>query len=185
MEVFPSREHLFAKQVHGGVVREVIGEEVLGECDGLLTSQLDKALVISHADCQAAIFYDPVQHILANIHCGWRGNVQNIYKNAVGMFTKRGTKPSDLFVCISPSLGPQNAEFIHYQKEWPEALWKFRLEENRFDLWALSTHQLQQEGVLLSHIEVAGMCTKAQKEDFFSFRGEKITGRNSTIAKLL
>ena len=49
--------------------------------------QKDCGLVIQHADCQAAIFFDPVRKAIANVHCGWRGSVCNIYAKTVEKIT--------------------------------------------------------------------------------------------------
>ena len=142
--------------------------------------------MIKHADCQAAIFYDPVHKALANVHCGWRGNVKNIYRVAVQkMKFTFGTNPKDLLVGISPSLGPDHSEFIHYQTEWPEEFWRFQVRPNYLDLWAIARDQLEQCGLLPHHIEVAGICTFANPQDFFSHRRDKITGRHATVAMLL
>ena len=46
--------------------------------DGLITKKKEVGLVITHADCQAVILYDPVTHSLANVHSGWKGSVLNI-----------------------------------------------------------------------------------------------------------
>lgn len=153
-------------------------------CDALSTKKSDLALFISHADCQAAIFYDPIQHALANVHCGWRGNVKNIYSGTVKhMQETYGSKPENLLVCISPSLGPQNSEFINYKQELPETFWEFQIKANYFDLWAISEWQLSQAGVLPHHIQLARIDTYTS-DDYFSFRRSRICGRQATICAL-
>src|SRR5690606_29333339 len=105
--------------------------------DGMMTAQEGTGLLIRHADCQAAIFYDPKRRVIANIHCGWRGSVQNIYQKTVTQMEERyGTRARDLFVCIGPSLGPYHAEFIHYKEEIPPSFWAFQVRPNHFDFWA-------------------------------------------------
>ena len=141
--------------------------------------------MMKHADCQAAIFYDPVHHALANVHSGWRGNVKNIYQTTIlKMASVFGTKPQDLLVGISPSLGPQHAEFKNYKVEFPEHFWSFQVCPEYFDLWAIARHQLEEAGVLPYHIEIAGICTYANKEDCYSYRRDKVTGRHATLAML-
>src|SRR5512146_2567829 len=48
-------------QVHGDVVKEAPLSVSLDKCDGLFTDLAGTGLMVKHADCQAAIFYDPVQ----------------------------------------------------------------------------------------------------------------------------
>ncbi|MBI2742754.1 MAG: peptidoglycan editing factor PgeF [Chlamydiales bacterium] len=180
-------ELISGKQVHGKVIAhfEKRGQEV-GDCDGLATDQKGAALMIKHADCQAAIIYDPILNVLANVHCGWRGNVQNIYAEAVAALSSRyGSKPENLLVGISPSLGPQNAEFKNYREELPESFWQFQIKSTYFNLWEVSRFQLLALGILPHHIQVASICTFDIREDYFSYRRDKVTGRNCTIALII
>lgn len=153
-------------------------------CDAITTNIPEQGLMISHADCQTAIFYDPINHALANVHCGWRGNVKNIYRATVQHMQKTyHSKPENLLVCIGPSLGPDNSEFINYKQELPETFWHFQFKTHYFDLWAISEWQLKQAGILPHHIQVAAIDTYAS-DDYFSFRRSKITGRQATVCAL-
>lgn len=158
----------------------------LGSNDALLTQQSNIGLQVTHADCQAAIFYDPIQHALAVVHCGWRGQVCNIYGKVVNaMRAKYHSKPENIHVAIAPSLGPEHSEFIHYRSEFPEAFWQFQVKPNYFNLWAMGLWQLTQAKILASHIQVAEICTYANLEDYFSYRRSKgATGVHGTIAVL-
>ena len=171
-------------QQHGTEI-VVAAPGMLERGDGLTTNQLGLSLAILHADCQAAIFYDPIHHALSTIHCGWRGNVQNIYRKTVEtMCSLYGSNPEDLLVGISPSLGPNASEFIHYQTEWPAHFHAFQIKPTYFDLWAISRWQLTDCGILPHHIEIAEICTFSNPQDFFSYRRVKKSGRHATIAYL-
>lgn len=153
--------------------------------DGLITSKRGLGLLITHADCQAAIIYDPILGAVANIHCGWRGNIANIYAHSVQSMKKKfGSKPENLLACISPSLSPNHAEFINYKEEWPEKFWDYKIDETHFDLWRMGEDQFLESGILANHIETARLCTYALPEDFFSYRREKLSGRHGTIVAL-
>ena len=157
------------------------------ECDGLITKESELALMIRHADCQAAIFYDPIHKALANVHSGWRGNVKNIYRTTVEkMAFEFGTSPQDLLVGVSPSLGPKNSEFKNFRQELPEAFWEFQIKPEYFDLWAIARWQLEQCGILSSHIQIAQVCTYENEQDFYSYRRDKTRYKNhATLAMLL
>lgn len=181
------KELISSKQSHGIHIEEVpsISKIIDEGCDGLVTKQRGLGLMIKHADCQAALFYDPNQKVIANVHCGWRGNVQNIYeKTIVFLQTRMGCNPANILVCISPSLGPQAAQFLNHAQELPEAFSPFQHKPNYFDFWSIARFQLEQAGILPKHIEIAEMCTYSQSEDFFSYRREKKTGRHATIVAL-
>lgn len=179
---------MWAKQSHGKQTQQVdwTSNQETMDCDALMTNVKGLILLIKHADCQAAIFYDPKNQAIANAHAGWRGSVQNIYAQTIeSMRNNFGTDPKDLLVCISPSLGPQDAEFIHYRKELPKKFWKFQIRPNYFDFWRISAFQLQEAGVLPEHIEISRISPYSSSSDYFSYRRQRITGRQATCILLL
>lgn len=181
-----------AKLCHGADVTAIseVTIDHIPVSDGLMTSSLNLAISVTQADCQAAIFYDPINHVMANVHCGWRSSVQNIYAETIAsMQGTYGSHPQNLLVCISPSLGPENAEFIHYRKELPDKLWKFKLKEHNFDFWTISRWQLENAGVLPHHIQIAEIDTYSN-ESYFSRRRsvhkhQRDCGRQATICSLI
>jgi YfiH family protein len=153
--------------------------------DALITNRPHLGLMVLHADCQAALFYDPIENAIALTHCGWRGNVQNIYRETIqSMKHFYGSQPQNILVGISPSLGPQASEFIHYQQELPLHFYPFQYKPTYFDLWAISKWQLDACGILPHHIEIAEMCTYSNPQDFFSYRRAHESGRHATLASL-
>lgn len=173
-------------QVHGNSVKVVTeADGKMGEADALITKLTDVGLMIMHADCQVAVIYDPIHHCVANVHCGWRGNVKNIYQAAIQrMVDVFGSKPADLLVGISPSLGPNHSEFVNYRIEFPEEFWEFQVRPEYFDLWAITETQLKECGILPHHLEMARICTFSNPQDFFSYRRDRVTGNHATLAKL-
>jgi YfiH family protein len=157
----------------------------LGKFDAVITDVPHVGLMIKHADCQACLIYDPNNEVIAAIHCGWRGNVQNIYGKVVEKLVARwGSSPESLIACVTPSLGPCHAEFKAWKIELPESFWKFQISENHFDLWSTAEEQLLTSGIRKNHIEIARICTYEEKDFFFSFRREPLTGRNATCIVL-
>lgn len=160
------------------------GLEIKG-IDILITDLPGIGLLIKQADCQAVIIYDPVRQVVANVHCGWRGNVQNVLGQAVQQLSQVfGCRPADLHAGISPALGPDCAEFVNYRQEWPESFWPYRRRGTYFDLWRLSRDQLQAAGIPPDQIDIAGLCNHCEASDFFSYRRERLTGRNGTVVAL-
>jgi len=182
------KKHLGCEQIisgkheHGICIERVPLENEV--CDGLVTQEKSTGLFIKHADCQAVIFYDPIEKALGCIHAGWRGNVRNIYAQAINKMRHLfGTKPENLFVGVSPSLGSCCSQFIHFEKEIPQKFWSFQHRPFYFDLWEMARSQLIEAGVLPHHLEIAPICTYCNPEDFDSYRRDKIKGRNTaTVA---
>jgi polyphenol oxidase len=185
----PNLNHLvWGRANHGKSVALVDRQSPpeLIDFDGIMTSTPSISLMMKHADCQVALFYDPQNHAAANVHAGWRGSVANIYRETVqAMHQAFGSNPSDLLVCISPSLGPDEAEFMHYRSELPEEFWSFQVRPTYFDFWSISEYQLQNVGILPHHVEVARLSTYSNSYDFYSYRRDKVTGRHATCITLL
>lgn len=179
---------IWANQCHGDNIITV-GHHPLSTipfCDALCTNKTQIGLMIKHADCQATIFYDPINHALANVHAGWRGSVLNIYRKTINtMKDKFGSRPQEILVGVSPSLGPHSAEFIHYQTELPKEFHAFQTKPAYFDFWAITRYQLESCQILPDHIEIAGIDTYTHAHDFFSYRRDQVTGRHGTVAMLL
>lgn len=174
-----------ANQIHGRDVHHVTEHrrDLVG--DGLITQERELPLIVTHADCQAALFYDPVKKAVAAVHSGWRGSVHNIYAQTIQkMESHFGTDAKDLHVGISPSLGPFHAEFIHYQTELPQAFWKYQIRPNHFDFWQISEMQLKEAGVPINQIEIARLCTYSNPEDFYSYRRCKLRGGHASLIAL-
>ncbi len=154
--------------------------------DILLTDRPGVGLLIKQADCQAVMLSDPRHKALANMHCGWRGNVRGVIPEGIKqMRAFYGTDPADLLAAVGPSLGPCCAEFIHYRKELPEEAWQYQVRPFYFDLWQWSRDQLLAAGVKNENIAIAGICTSCHTDEFYSYRKEKVTGRFGSVIGLL
>lgn len=167
------------KQIHSCLIEEAPAKEA---CDALMTSRSDVALLMAHADCQIAVFWDPVEKRLATAHAGWRGLVQEIYTVTVNKFIALGTKPENLFVGISPSLGSNHSEFKGWRDYFPTHFGSYQVKENFFALKEIGRDELIRLGILPDHISLAEECTYENKEDFHSWRRDKCLERNYTVA---
>ena len=184
-------KHLFyTRQVHGCdiLVAErgnAFRQEKIPIGDAIITDIPGMAIMVMQADCQGVILYDPENRVVATVHCGWRGQAQDILSLVVAkMQSLFGTRATLLRAAIGPSLGPCCAEFKGYRDLFPNYFREFMTEENYFNLWAVSVRQLRMCGLKQDHIEVAGICTRCATDHFFSFRGEGSTGRFGTVAML-
>ncbi len=180
-----------AAQVHGGGAAVITSleqarEEDIPAVDILVTTVPGLGLLIKQADCQAVMFYDPVNRVVANVHCGWRGQVRNVLGETVQLLQDRfGTRPRDLYAAVGPSLGPCCAEFTNFTREFPPELWTYQVRPTYFDLWRLSRDQLVAAGLLPARLHLAGRCTRCDAEHFYSYRRERVTGRQGAVIALL
>ena len=153
--------------------------------DALVTNVPGKFLVIQVADCQPVLVYDPERNIVANIHSGWRGNIHNIIGQTIRVMQEKfDSSAKDLLAGIGPSLGPCCAEFVNYKNEIPRVYWKYKTMNNHFDFWAISRDQLIEAGLERQFIFSSNICTRCQTDLFYSYRGERRTGRFAAVIGL-
>jgi len=179
-------ELVFINQIHGATVLVLKnGNKSRFEtppasftADAIVTNIPNHLLVIQVADCQSVLMLDPVQHVVANVHCGWRGSINGILGETVEVMKSNfGCQGADIKAGIGPSLGPCCAEFVNFNREIPSKFWKYKDRADRFDFWAISRDQLNSAGILSENIFSSNMCTRCRTDHFFSFRGEGRTGR--------
>jgi len=153
--------------------------------DAAVTTLPGVALMVKQADCQAIVLVERARKAVAVVHCGWRGNVVNLPARVVEeMRFSMGCSPAGMRAAIGPSLGPCCAEFTSYETLFPEHFRRFLVGKNHFDFWEISRMQLIEAGLPKDGIEIAGICTRCRTDLFFSYRGEKTTGRFATLAML-
>jgi YfiH family protein len=173
----------FIHQVHGTEV--AVAEDGTDSdgadhpvADALISGAGGRMLTVQVADCQPVLLYDPVQHVSAAVHSGWRGSVEDILGRSVAVMHSRfNCHPADIVAGIGPSLGPCCAEFVNYRAEIPRELWCYRGAGDRFDFWSMSRDQLIDAGLDAGSIVVSGLCTRCRTDLFFSYRAERRTGR--------
>jgi len=179
-------------QVHGTVVREVAADDggcgaldpttAVGDCDALLTSAFDVALMVSVADCVpvfVAASADGQASRIALIHAGWRGLAEGI----VGAAARRTARAAVLrAAAIGPSIGPCCFTVSEPVGQRFAASWEGSYRDGRVDLWRVARLQLEQAGIAPSAIVEARVCTMCDGR-FFSHRCEGgLTGRQAAIA---
>ena len=177
-----SDDHLILpRQVHGTEIAEVTEQNLGSKFDGvdaLMTSMPHTCIGVSTADCVPILIYDTHARAIAAAHAGWRGTVARIgSKTVTAMLQRYGLSAADLKVVIGPSIGPDAFEV---GDEVYEAFCEGGFEMNQIafkrngkwhiDLWQANALDLQQAGIARENIEISGICTYQQHEDFFSAR---------------
>lgn len=161
--------------------------------DALITDQKGVALVTFYADCVPVFFYDPEKQIIALAHSGWRGTVKEIAAEVVNeMITKFNSRTDEIMVSIGPSIGKCCFEVGKevYEEFIQKLPWSKRYcYENavtgkwHIDLKAIIKNTLINCGVDDQNISVTGICTKCNKDVFFSHRGDN--GKTGSMIALM
>lgn len=178
-------ELVILSQVHGDTIH-IHGtghaSKTPVEADAVITDTPGAMLSILTADCQPIMLVDPVKRVVANVHSGWRGSVQNVVGKTVSKMQESfGSLPRDIRAAIGPSLGPCCAEFVHYRKELPRSFYTHRVGSNHFDFWAITRDQLCNAGVSAGKIKASLACTRCEHDEYYSYRDRKVTGRMASV----
>lgn len=149
--------------------------------DALVTNIAGYCLCVSTADCVPILLYDRNKHVIAAIHAGWRGTVARIVQKTLSLMKERyATQGKDIIAGIGPSISLKafevgeevydafrEAGFDMHLIARKEAKW-------HIDLWEANRRQLLAGGVKVENIEVSGLCTYYNNDDFFSARRQGI-----------
>ncbi|WP_031388364.1 polyphenol oxidase family protein [Desulfonatronum thiodismutans] len=149
------------------------------EADGSATSRPGLALIVKTADCQPILLAHRDGGHVAALHCGWRGNRQGFPQKGVAAFCEAyNLRPEDVLAVRGPSLGPGASEFVNFDLEWGDDFRDyFDPAAKTVDLWRLTRDQLLAAGLRPDHIFGLDLCTANLPETFFSYRRDKVTGR--------
>jgi len=188
-------------QVHEDEIR-IVDEQDCGKglvfkkdykgIDGLITDKPNVPLVTLYADCVPLFFYDPVRKVIGTAHAGWRGTVRKIGSRMISKFVEvYGSKAEDIWVAIAPSIGPccyevdqvVKDEFMTMDLDVKPFIEEKSNGKYHIDLWGINRAILIDAGVLEGHISVTDLCTKCNKEEFFSHRGHN--GKRGNMAAII
>jgi polyphenol oxidase len=192
-------EFVFTRQVHGAGVRVVTSadrgsgafmlDESVPQADALVTADPSVVLAILAADCVPIVLYDPVAHVLACVHSGWRGTVARVSAAALAAMRTLGASPENVIAGLGPAISPYQvgadvadavqrglgaaaADVVR-----PDGTGKWLL-----DLWGANRAVLREAGVADGNMHVTSYVTGDGK--FFSDRAVRPCGRLALVARL-
>ncbi len=125
-------------------------------------------LAVLAADCVPVVLYDPVAHVLACAHAGWRGTVARTAAAAVAAMRSLGTRPADVIAGIGPAvapdcyqIGPEVAEAATraFGDRAPDVLRATGPGQWQFDLWMANRLVLTEAGIPGDQIQASNVPT--------------------------
>ncbi len=164
------------KQVHSNVIIEFDNQP--HDADGFYTAKNSVFLGIKFADCMPIIMMDTKTGVIMAVHAGWRGSFLNISGNAVKKFKALGSKAEDIIVSVGPHICSNCYEIKQdVAEKFPGGAVVCKNGRIFLDLYKINRQQMIEEGIRKENINSVGICTYENK-DFFSYRRDKICGRN-------
>ena len=192
-----AHEMIFPKQTHSATIK-VIGADYLAKdenarkillsgTDAVITGLTGVCIGVKTADCVPVLLFDQKKKVIAAVHAGWRGTVQQITSLTVKkMISEFNSDPGDIIAAIGPSISPEVYEVgVDVWSKFDPAYLKLNGslsgDKKLLNLWKANQDQLIDAGIPVNHIELSGLCTFSNPESFFSARrdGAK-TGRMAT-----
>lgn len=200
-------------QVHGlnavRITEDLIGagsmssDTAIPDCDAIYTDIPNVPLFLFTADCVPVGIYDPVHHVVATVHAGWRGAIGHLPVITIeAMQRDFGTRFEDCYVYLGPSIGPESFEVNQeladtFTDEWKkitdansDELVRYIVRDGaskatpHVNLWRFIEEDLLQRGVPKDQICIGGTDSMTD-ENCFSYRREHgKTGRMALFGML-
>jgi YfiH family protein len=177
--VLPS-EPVWLEQVHGAAVADADAASCLPQADACIARHHDAVCVVMTADCLPVLLCDNKGTVVGAAHAGWKGMVAGVIEATVDAMN---VGPQELLVWLGPAIGRQSFEvgpevrdqYVENDKRADAAFVPSQDGKWLADLYALATLRLNSLGI--DNVYGGGFCTYRDRERFFSYRRDGMTGR--------
>ncbi|OHC65725.1 MAG: hypothetical protein A2045_09785 [Rhodocyclales bacterium GWA2_65_20] len=174
-------------QVHGVRCVDVASAGDGAQADAGFARTPAQACAVLTADCLPLLLCDDAGTVVAAAHAGWRGLAAGVVEAAVAALQVPGPR---LMAWLGPAIGPAafevgdevRAVFLQQDRGADAAFVPHGTGKWLCDLGALARRRLLRLGV--ERIHGGGYCTYTQRERFFSYRRDGVTGRMATLVWL-
>ncbi len=177
---------VFLKQAHSDRFHFLKDDpDFLLEGDGLITSSPGLLLSVKTADCLPVLLFDPINRIVAAVHCGWRGTAARLLEKIICfLINSFNTKPENLLIVFGPCISRdcyevgEEVRLLFNQAGFPLEGNLFRPNPEKsghfyLDLRLANRLQLLPLGVEPEKIEEIDLCPHCHR-DLLSFRRDRV-----------
>lgn len=194
-------------QVHGIAVADLDalaagtprGPARLPVADAALSTRAGVACEVQVADCLPVLFADRAGRGVAAAHAGWRGLAAGVIEATLAALCARtGAAARDIEVWLGPCIGPQAFEVgadvlagFGVEPGEPGARFVSRAAQGHPGKWWADLPGLARERLAAAGVQAvsgndggADWCTFTQRSRYFSFRRDRVTGRQSACIML-
>ena len=192
-------EPFWLDQTHSQTIIEVDDQPISStdncppNADGSYSLMSNQVCCVLTADCLPILFCTENAAAVAAVHAGWRGLASGIIDNAVKLLCNKTQLPAKhILVWLGPAISNQHFEvgaevrqqFIAKNPQYETAFTTCLTNENNenkymADMYLLARLNLQQMGV--NKIYGGNFCSYGDKENFYSYRRDGITGRMASL----
>ena len=190
------------EQVHGNEV--VLADDVLAaaangaaptRADASVTTTPGVGCLVMVADCMPVLLCDEAGRAVGAAHAGWRGLASGIIeKTAQRVADLVGTRLENVCAYLGPAIGPgafevgadvRDAFMTEARADERDLVARAFVDhpstpgKSLADLYALARVRLARLGI--ARIEGGGACTVTDRERFYSYRRDRVTGRMAAM----
>ena len=178
-------EPAWLNQVHGiHVVNAAEVGDTLQDADASYSTTPGTVCVVMTADCLPVLLCNDAGSVVAAAHAGWRGLCDGVLEASV---TATGAEASSLMAWLGPAIGPDAFEVgaevrAAFMAQDPAADAAFTaIGEDKYlaDIYLLARQRLAALGI--ERVYGGDFCTVIDRERFFSYRRDKMTGRMASL----
>jgi len=187
-------EPAWLSQVHGAAVvrADRLGRGSVPEADASIAAMPGAVCAIQTADCLPVLFTNRAGTVVGAAHAGWRGLAGGVLEATVKAM--RAEAGDEIIAWLGPAIGPQEFEvgqevleaFLAGAAEAGEAAVRAAFlarpglpGKYLADIYALARLALKRVGV--TDVSGGDLCTVTDASRFYSYRRDKVTGRQATL----
>lgn len=181
-----SSDQVWLRQVHGLDVIKLPNTDCSPEGDAVYTRQQGQVCAVLTADCLPVLVCDKQGKQVAAIHAGWRGLLDGIIEQTIAQMDN---VDGQLMAWLGPAIGPTHlqvgeevyADFVAHTAEATQGFVRDPRDNQCWlmDIFLLGKQRLRSCGV--TAIYGGGVCTYTEKDRFYSYRREEVTGRMASL----
>jgi len=187
-QILPS-EPFWLEQIHSQKIIKVEKNILSADgsvpiADGSYSLKPNQVCAVLTADCLPILFATEDATVVAAVHAGWRGLASGIIDNAVKLLSQKAELPAQkILVWLGPAISKKYFEvgsevreqFIAANPHYESAFMHTNKNKYMADIYLLAKINLQHMGV--TKIYGGDFCTYNDKENFYSYRRDGVTGR--------
>ncbi|MES9832205.1 MAG: peptidoglycan editing factor PgeF [Candidatus Thiodiazotropha sp. LLP2] len=184
---FPS-EPFWLNQIHGCKIADSYQDQPGCEADGAVTANTGVVCAVLTADCLPLLLTDTQGREVAAVHAGWRGLAAGIIEQAISRMQAR---PESILAWMGPAIGATAFEvgeevrqtFIADADGDKQGFKQGRPGHWWADIYLLARLRMERAGV--GFISGGDYCTVTDRERFYSYRRDGMTGRMASLIWLV
>jgi hypothetical protein len=177
-------EPVWLEQVHGTIVANADNTSCLPQADACIARHRAAVCVVMTADCLPVLLCDTRGNLVGAAHAGWKGLAAGVVEATVHAMD---VAPQYLMAWLGPAISQQAFEvgsevralFVDADPKAAAAFIPGQPGRWFADIYALTRLRLNALGI--TQIYGGNYCTYREREKFFSYRRDGMTGRMGTF----